>query len=705
MRKHRLRSVLCFVLALLMLWGQIPLTLLAEEEQRLSGKVVAETKVNIRTGPGTGYSILTTPDGKKIQLTDGHEVSVGESVESEDPDNPGYWYEVNFTYEGNPYSGYIYSIYVSIDHTDEDIVIEEDFEKLIADLPEDYKDPLRLLHTLHPTWKFKILDTGLDWKEAVDNECVYGRSLTDSSIEAQRSTEDSCYNWLTDEYTPIEGKTWFQASRAAVEYYMDPRNFLTEDTIFQFEALSYEKSTQTISGVEKILAGSFMDGVKISDGASKITYAEAYMKAAAASNVSPYHLAARTIQEVGKKGGKGTTGNTPGYEGYYNFYNIGATTGVTAGLNYAKTGGNLSAEQKQKYMLPWNSPFKSIVGGGIFIGVNYINKGQNTLYLEKFDVEASNGLYWHQYMANVSAAYSEGRNIYNTYKSMGLLDSSLTFIIPVFKNMPAEKCALPTKDGSINNHLSSLTVGELPLTPTFSHDVTTYSIVLEDSTLTEVNVIATRVTELAQISGSIGSQTLTEGLNTLTITVTAENGDKNYYTVYIATSADLIPETPPEPPEDPDDPPATDDPEPPKPTGSYAISLPHNSWQIWGIPLGSDLSVLIQGLGLTGTATARVDDIRGVEVTEGIVKNGMVVTITIDGTKTYYRVVLYGDVDCDGAITAADLLMIRRNILGTYDLDAYHKPPADPDRDGKVTAADLLMVRRAILGTYTIEQS
>jgi hypothetical protein len=302
-------------------------------------------------------------------------------------------------------------------------------------------------------------------------------------------------------------------------------------------------------------------------------------------------------------------------------------------------------------------------------------------------------------MTNVSAAYSEGRNIYNTYKALGLLDSAMTFVIPVFENMPEAPCPLPTKTGSINNRLSSLTVGELPLTPTFRHDVNTYSIVLEDTTLTEVTVTAVPVTQLAKVTGSIGVQKITEGLNTLTITVTAENGDKNYYTVYIATSADLIPEEPPEPPHTEEKPPE------PEPTGSFSLSLPHNSWQIWGLPLGSKISDLINNLNLTGTATATVTDSKGAVVTEGPVTNNLLVKIEVDGTKSYFRTVLRGDVDSDGSVTAIDLLMVRRNILGTYALNEYTTPAADADRDGKVTAVDLLMIRRTILGTYTIDQT
>lgn len=723
MKKTRMKKIICLLLAAAALLVCAPGTVLADpgENTDVKGKIVTGSRVNVRTGPGTGYPVLKSSSGSYIRLTDGHELEVGESVQSEDPDNPGYWYDVGFTFEGEKYRGYVYSVYVTVTPDEIEVVIHEDFEKVIEKLPESYKDPLRKLKTLHPTWQFKILFTGLDWNEVLENESVYGRSLVSTTIPAQRSTDPSCYDWLTDTYTPIEGAKWFQASRETIGYYMDPRNFLTEDSVFQFETLSYDKSTQTIEGVEKIISkNTFMKDAKISDGSTKLTYAETFMRAAALSNVSPYHLAARCIQEIGNKLGKATSGKTEGYEGYYNFYNIGANTGVMAGLKYAKTGGSLSAESKKMYLIPWNSQYKAIVGGAILIGNNYINKGQNTLYLERYDVEPTNGLYWHQYMVNVSAAYFEGRNIYSTYKALGLIESPLTFIIPVFENMPETPWELPVAEGSVNNRLKSLTVGSLPLTPTFSHDVNSYYIVTGSDAPSSVNISAVPVSETAKVSGDVGEKTLQPGLNTFTVTVTAENGSVHYYYIYVAPSADLIPPEPPAPP-------TTAPPSTPAPasssadptgtapsstapattaqTGSYSVSFPHSSWLITGLALGTTLDQLRAGLGLTGTATAQFTRPDGSEATSGTVTSDILVTLRVDGKRQLYRTLIYGDVDCDGQITAIDLLMVRRMLLGTWSPSAEApKVAADPDRDGKISAVDLLMIRRQILGTYTIKQ-
>ena len=65
------------------------------------------------------------------------------------------------------------------------------------------------------------------------------------------------------------------------------------------------------------------------------------------------------------------------------------------------------ASQSGSYLRPWNSIEKSIRGGSVYYGDNYVKKGQDTLYLKKFNVQGSN-LYKHQYMTNVQAAAAEG---------------------------------------------------------------------------------------------------------------------------------------------------------------------------------------------------------------------------------------------------------------------------------------------------------
>ena len=163
-------------------------------------------------------------------------------------------------------------------------------------------------------------------------------------------------------------------------------------------------------------------------------YSEIIMKAAEESGISPYSIAIKIFQEVGRNGSNSVTGTYSGYEGYYNFFNFGAYDGGNAianGLKYAKEKG-------------WNNQYTAIVEGAKLMADSYISVGQNTAYLYKFDVvdEGKNGTFWHQYMTNVQDPSSQAKTLYNTYANNNILDLSLNFVIPVFNDMP-NMCGLP----------------------------------------------------------------------------------------------------------------------------------------------------------------------------------------------------------------------------------------------------------------------
>lgn len=326
----------------------------------------------------------------------------------------------------------------------------------IENFPASYQPYLRELAKKHPNWNFTALYTNLDWNYVIDQENVFGKNLI------PKNYSDSWKNTNPGEYNVEVDSGWVDSSRQAVEFCMDPRNFLNEVRIFQFEGLSYDVHTNSLDGIEKILYGTEFYNMQVSyldSNGNTISMSEKYsdliLKGGQTSLVSPYHLASRIKQEVGPfLTHSSISGNVPGYEGYYNFYNIGATSStepmgaIKNGLQYAKDGKGASQETKNKYLIPWNNKEKAITGGAIFIGSSYINVGQNTIYLQKFDVndDRGNDLFWHQYMTNVLAPYSESKSIYNGYEKSGILNTAITFIIPVYENMPT----IPTQNPNIN---------------------------------------------------------------------------------------------------------------------------------------------------------------------------------------------------------------------------------------------------------------
>ena len=419
--------------------------------------------------------------------------------------------------------------------------------------PESYKPFLRTLHSAHPYWEFRANVLGIDWQTALDAESVVGKNLiTNEKNVAWKSLESGAYNWLSDKFIAFDGSTWVTASKDAVAYYMDPRNFLNDTGIFQFELLSYQPGYQTVAGVENILANTPMSYASYAytdeNGNSEyITYSDTFMRAAEYSGVSPYHLASRAKQEVvtgTNSMSSSVSGNVSGHEGYYNYYNIGATQStakggaVANGLNYAANGNagktctvnGVTMLFNDYIKIPWASPYRSIVGGGAYIGINYIQRGQNTVYLEKFNMTATS-TFSHQYMSNVEAAWAESVKTSAAYSLMA--QTPVIFSIPVYSNMPETVCAKPVDSLNPNNWLKSLEVEGYTLTPSFNASATdqVYSIIV-DSDVYSVVVSGKQASKKSSVTG-LGEVILSDGENSIPVICTAENGDVKIYIINV----------------------------------------------------------------------------------------------------------------------------------------------------------------------------
>lgn len=478
--------------------------------------------LNVRSGAGTGYSKTGT-------------VSYGDSLTilSENTDSSGAkWYKISC---GN-LTGYVSAAYVQLTSSGSQGSSDADFESYMTKqgFPESYKPYLRKLHEQHPKWIFTAQKLGVDWNTALKEECVVGRNLVHSSALASwKSMEKGAYDFNGGYWYGLDG-SWVAASKEIIMYYMDPRNFLNDTYIFMFENQSYDPSYQTESGVKTILADTFMSGsYTCPDTKKKYTYSQTFMDAAKKSGVSPYHLASRCRNEQGVNGAPQSLGTVKGYENYFNFFDIQAyaTSTMTAaemGCKYAKT-------TNPTYLLPWTNQYKSIVGGSIFLGTGYITKGQDTLYLQKFDmVDGGNGLYYHQYMTCVFGQANEAISLKNAY-SQDILNSAMEFKIPVYNNMPDKLCPKPTSSGDNNNYLKSLSVSGTSISPKFDKFTASYTAKV-NAEVSSVTVNANPLGKSAKVSGN-GKVSLKTGENTVKVTCTAASGVKRTYTIKITRKA------------------------------------------------------------------------------------------------------------------------------------------------------------------------
>ncbi|MBR0385800.1 MAG: hypothetical protein IJI05_04550 [Erysipelotrichaceae bacterium] len=415
-----------------------PVTPPASTEPREA--TVIDHDVRVRTGPGTHYAQFTI-NGVAQYFNFLETLLVLEEVPDRDGD---IWYKVQFKRNGTTYTQYIYSKYAQIKMVIED---DSDFEDYLnrQGFPNSYKDQLRQLHALHPSWKFIGFNTGYDWATVVNYESRLGYSLIQSTNPVYLNVSAGSYDIYTKTFKVFDGSSWYAANKQTVGYYIDPRNFLNEVNIFMFLTLSF-RETESVAAVQRLLNGTFMKGT--APGTGK-TYAQIFYEAGRQSHASAIYLASLARQEQGVNGSRAITGesftyNGKTYSGLYNFYNIGATSGPDnwkKGLIYAN-GGERGTTLRTSYNRPWNSIEKAIVGGALWIADGYIDVGQDTVYFMKFNV-TKYSTFGHQYMTNVQAAYSQSSSMYNTYYGSGGMDQELVFTIPIYTNLPV-RTELPT---------------------------------------------------------------------------------------------------------------------------------------------------------------------------------------------------------------------------------------------------------------------
>ncbi len=187
--------------------------------------------------------------------------------------------------------------------------VEENLKS--AGFPDSYISDLATLQKAHSNWKFVAFKTGLNFDDAVAGE-----------LKSTPTTEDN----LRD--------------------YLDPRNWLNEKYVFQFESIKKSDATQSVSSVNAILKGTWMANSEITyfdtQGKSKkvsdvATYADAMIKASNDTNMSANYIAAKIRQENGGTTYSATAvcGTKPPFQGIFNYFNIGAYTTAMDGLAWA----------------------------------------------------------------------------------------------------------------------------------------------------------------------------------------------------------------------------------------------------------------------------------------------------------------------------------------------------------------------------------
>ena len=630
------------------------------------------------TGTITGGNVYvrnaagTSGTTKVVSLNWNHQVDIiGETKV-----NGVVWYNVKGTLNGKDFTGWTISTYIKVNYNNTGDNTDFVTAMKNAGFPDSYIPNLTALHNKYPSWTFEAVKIGLDWNTVIENESRNGLNVVSKTADdSKKSTAVGAYDWATNTWTEYE-KGWVSANSAYIAYIMDPRNFLDETNIFQFQSLAYS-ANDNLSGVNAILKGTFMEGTK-KYSTESINYANTFLDVAKNTGVSAYHLASRVKQEQGKNGTSPLiSGTYSGYKGYYNFFNFNAY-GKTKediyknGLYFAKQQG-------------WNTRVKSIQGGAQKLGKNYINKGQNTLYFEKFNVVNNCPYYSHQYMTNVTAALTEGQSVAKGYSDK---NQAFTFRIPVYDNMPSSAVGF-NKAGDTNNYLQSLSISGVTLTPSFNGATTSYSAVVSNS-ISSVVVSANPVSANSGITGT-GSYSLTVGNNAIKINCKSQSGDTRTYTININRQASVANNTNNN-----------------NNIINSSVSISSSKYKIdtyvTGVEPNVSSDVIKKNISVSA-GSIKILNSSGVE-NNGIVGTGNKIAVYDPNGNLVKTVdiVIFGDVNGDGKVTIKDIMLTNRNILKKISLNGEYLKAADVNKDGKVTIKDIMLINNSILGKSKLTQ-
>lgn len=589
----------------------------------------------------------------------------------------------------------------------------------ISNFPKEYQSALKKIKDEHPDWNFEAYYTGLPWSTVLLNETSsHGRNRVIKTADA--SWRCSCGNVASG---------YACASEGIIGYYLDARNFLNEINIFQFLEISYNSKIHNLSGVKSAVKGTFLDNTityrKNGKSYTK-SYAEIILEASEESNMSPYSIVTKIIQEVGTNGSASVKGTYSGYKGYYNFYNLGAyDTGnaIVNALKYAKDKG-------------WDNQYDAIIDGAKQISNSYTNAGQNTAYFYKWDVVgtkilksgssqkvSSSDMFWHQYMTNVQDPTSQSKTLYNTYAKNGILDKSLNFIIPIYEDMPSS-VDMPsgfsddTEDLYYVNCTDGLRVRNKASTSgsilTTLYKNTKVQMITKKYT-TANGIVWDKIKLSNGVTGYTADKYLTAcktNTDSDTVIGTAKTTENLKLRKSASTSGVLLTTIP-------------------KNTQVDILQKDvsnSNGYNWYKVKYGSykgyvasqylnvnnsnnnnnnndnksdeiklnDEYAKVDGSTLIVKPTSTIKNIAN--SASGTLKTGEKVKV---GSKSY-TVAMLGDANGDGKVNSADLLKVVNHLNGNSTLTSTYKASADINEDGKINSADLLKIVNHLNGSRNI---
>lgn len=546
--------------------------------------------------------------------------------------------------------------------------------------PESYKIALRKLHVQYPNWVFIGKKIHCKWDKAVKAQSALGKNMIPaSSFESFKSKAKGAYNEETDTYTEFVAGEQVSADAGLIAFYMDPRNFLSENNIFQFYSLSHTNKNQTKKKVDELLNGTFMEGEK-ADG--KTDYAKIFLDAAQKAGVNPYYLVWKAISVTGGEKNQLVSGEFDRFLGVYNYYGVGGNDllDLTSMMMYASASDKATGR-------PWNTEKKAIIGGAAALTQEYIAKKQNTLYSQRFDTAGT--LFVHQSSRELFSGAKEAYSLAQFLK--GKMDEPLVFEIPYYDKMPDETLMM-VEDKSDNNLLSKLQVSGYSLTPSFDCKTTDYYVSVEEDD-SRLLVQAEAVNSKAFVEGD-GEVLLKENRTsyTLPIKVKAQTGDIKTYRLHVSKKKSQ-----------------------PSNTFTYKIDKEltlvsdkypvHKNGYLYNIPSGITALELLDSLHVE-QGNIQLLNAKGKPL-KGYVATGNKCRIFNKKDKKVkdISICVRGDINGDGVVDVFDLLSASRHMNGIAKLKGIYQIASDVDLgEDKLNFRDLDALSGLILSSRIVSQ-
>lgn len=335
--------------------------------------------------------------------------------------------------------------------------------------PESYMSFISSLMTMHPYWAFQCEMSSMLWEDFVLAEYNSAKGCTSLTAVGNINEYDANPRCGTCD----EGSQWCKASKQAIQYYADPRNFLNEKHVFLFTAIDfYDPAVHAVAAVEKVV-----------EGCTWMTdYVPLILRAAQKANVSPMSLASKIRMEMGcppsewgpngmdccpsccsgvcytptptdsRQDGEKCAEARAENKGQWscslsnyadlgdmcslcgankkchNFFNMGVWSKSTCQCEYAHR-----AVHEAK-LRGWHDEETAVLNGAAAFKQKYfVERGQVTQFYTRWNIRDG---YSGQYMTNVAGPFSETSKWTACFEAAGKLDVAHVFKVPYWEGMP-----------------------------------------------------------------------------------------------------------------------------------------------------------------------------------------------------------------------------------------------------------------------------